>query len=580
MLVVAGSGVRKRLVWPQAIQWKDDHRLMGLLAANRGWKERWPAERLVVDAVCLVESEAAFFEAIGLWDDRFFFPILLAEDPELALRFVGAFRPRRLIFWEGGAASGEASRKQRALEAVARSWVRGEPARPEAADGLGPTRPGAPGVVLTASGSPTLPGAVALAAGHVQPILFHDDGLAASEVLSLAEALALNRLVERFVYATKLDYVDLGDACDFLTIACDWPDRYVVSEGAYAGESALDDLLGRQGPNRDRYAYTGRLLGTPAQSVYQAMCSLFLQPDRILLFNGYSESSALWGDYRMSEAAEVLGAGRGVEHRVGPERASLEGWREAFGGWNRFGLVLVNSSGSPDRFSVRGGKGETRDIPWGAPVAAMVTHSYSAARPQDIDTLAGRWIANGAFLYFGAMNEPYLQAFRTPGLIAELLSEGVPVGAAVYRTNGEDSFSAPWRLRLIGDPLYRLLPARERPGRVERFAPLEERAGPRGLGGAVEEGVAGDVGGWFREALQVTARGGVPSVREGWVRGLLELTPPLGGSERAIYDALLAWVLVASEPTPKEALTRVRAERARSAVLRRAWEWFERRGRR
>ena len=54
------------------------------------------------------------------------------------------------------------------------------------------------------------------------------------------------------------------------------------------GPFALDDLIGRRfelasrGPGsiktRRRWAYTGRLLGDPAESVARAMGALFLQP--------------------------------------------------------------------------------------------------------------------------------------------------------------------------------------------------------------------------------------------------------------------------------------------------------------
>ena len=41
-------------------------------------------------------------------------------------------------------------------------------------------------------------------------------------------------------------------------------------------------------------------------------------------------------------------------------------------------------------------------------------HSFSAADPPDPSTIAGRWLANGAFLYFGSMNEPFLDAVPDP----------------------------------------------------------------------------------------------------------------------------------------------------------------------
>ena len=81
-------------------------------------------------------------------------------------------------------------------------------------------------------------------------------------------------------------------------------------------------------------------------------------------------------------------------------------------------------------------------------------HSFSAADPTDYQTIAGRWLAQGAFVYFGSVNEPFLLAFRTPRLVAELMVAGVPFVAALRQGEGE-LFGFPWRLVYLGDPLYR-----------------------------------------------------------------------------------------------------------------------------
>src|SRR5207253_2742495 len=96
-----------------------------------------------------------------------------------------------------------------------------------------------------------------------------------------------------------------------------------------------------------------------------------------------------------------------------------------------------------------GGDGQTADVPETSPTAVLMIHSFSATEPFDPDTLAGRWMANGAFVYFGAMNEPYLQAFRTPALVTSFLSDNLPVVAAVRKTGGE-MYAQPWRLLYFG----------------------------------------------------------------------------------------------------------------------------------
>jgi hypothetical protein len=87
------------------------------------------------------------------------------------------------------------------------------------------------------------------------------------------------------------------------------------------------------------------------------------------------------------------------------------------------------------------------------PAAVSIIHSFSAADPLDPSTIAGRWLEQGAFVYFGAMNEPYLHAFRPPKLVAELAAAEIPL-SAVLRQGEHEFFGRPWRLVYLGDPLY------------------------------------------------------------------------------------------------------------------------------
>ncbi len=87
---------------------------------------------------------------------------------------------------------------------------------------------------VTASSSPGEP------LGRSRPRTFHD-------VLSLAEARRFARLIEALAATITGSYNQLGDRCDFLTLAGDWPYRYFNDEesGVVHGEHALDDLIGR-----------------------------------------------------------------------------------------------------------------------------------------------------------------------------------------------------------------------------------------------------------------------------------------------------------------------------------------------
>jgi len=345
--------------------------------------------------------------------------------------------------------------------------------------GLGATPPG---LVLTEPEAPMLAGAVALAAGHFQPLVRLQPARASpgeqgdsvrpprfGDVLTLEKAWRLARGVEARVASVKSRYAQLGDDCDFLTLADDWPFRFAVDaeDGPIRGPYALDDLIGRRlerglkagwwNRARRRWAFTGRLLGDPAASVARAMGALFVQPRSALLWNTYGGGRP-WSDYAMGLAASDLsraipGAGA-VVHRAA-RQADLASWHRSVDPVNRFGLVLVNSWGAPDMFAISGGSGRPSDVPRGVPTAVAMIHSFSAADPTDPQTIAGRWLAQGAFVYFGAVDEPFLLAFRTPGLVAELMAAEVPFVAALKQGELEE-FGFPWRLVYLGDPLYRL----------------------------------------------------------------------------------------------------------------------------
>jgi hypothetical protein len=503
----AGRDGRSRAVdeWEAGPAGLDDPRLSSLHRAAESWRQSVKDERLVVNQVCLVPDVPAFLEAIAAWDDHHFFPILI-DEPVWTLPFLRAFRPARVFRYAGPASPTEATRLparprppasreaewSSALEAVARACSGQDQSDAEIFSGDSPAgrhEPAAPGMVLAAPESPMLAGAVALAAGHFQPLVLLEpyDGTWSpgrapprfGDVLTLLEAWDFARRVEGRVATVAAHFAQLGDDCDFLTIAGDWPYRYSneAGVGPAGGVFALDDLIGRRlegGPSqaglarsRRRWAYAGRLLGDPAASVARAMAALFLKPSAALLWNTYTGGIPK-SDYTMSGAARLLGSAlpgsSTVVHRAG-RQADLMSWHRAVSPLNRFGLLLINSSGGPDFFSITGGPGRPADVPRGIPTAVAMIHSFSAVNPADPETLAGRWLAQGAFIYFGSVNEPFLPAFRRPRLVAELMAAEVPMVAAL-RQGEFEAFGFPWRLVYLGDPLYRLdaaAPARGRP---------------------------------------------------------------------------------------------------------------------
>ena len=147
----------------------------------------------------------------------------------------------------------------------------------------------------------------------------------------------------------------------------------------------------------------------------------------------------------------------------------LANWHRAVDPVNRFSMVMFNSSGGPEMFAISGGVGRPSDIPRGMPAAVAMIHSFSAADPNDPQTIAGRWLSQGAFAYFGSVNEPYMLAFRPPGLVAALLAADVPFVAAL-RQGELETFGFPWRLVYLGDPAA---------SRIRRVRPIARAAKTR-----------------------------------------------------------------------------------------------------
>jgi hypothetical protein len=476
------------------IQDLDDPRLAYLRNVSEKWRRFQGPERLVVDQVCLVPDVPTFFAAIASWDERHFFPILI-DDPQWTLPFIRAFRPARIVRCEptspvASKPTGNAAYDhwQDALTAVSRGWVHeasGDATLPPA--GAFPRQAGAtpPGAVLSHPESPMLAAAVALAAGRFQPLvrvepMTVEGGLRnaqiGSKTLGFADVPTESQAVE---FAHKVasritplapSHERLGDDLDFLTLAGDWPYRYQVDAktGLAHGERALDDLIGRVPTpgayDSDkallRWAYTGRILGDPAASVYRAMGSLFLQPESALFWDTYGGGQP-WEDYEMTAAAVTFSAIRpetgAVVARSG-DGADLASWHHLAQSTDRFDLLMINSSGAPRQFAIRRGPGRPADVPFGGPSVVSMIHSFSAASPDDPSTIAGRFLDYGAFVYFGSMNEPYLISFRSPRLLSQLIVDQVPLGAAL-RQGPYERFGLPWRLVYLGDPLYRVRPS-------------------------------------------------------------------------------------------------------------------------
>ena len=489
-----------------------DTRMNEVRRASVYWDNHRGPTRRVIDQVVLVPDVPTFFRAIASWDDKEWFPILI-DDAELSPKFLRAFRPSRVVRYPGKADPIAAKDLWRAAsEAVGNGWARdlvGPPESPiedsgpatsnaEAGaasavvakpwpsgeivpDSHGPTPPG---LVLSYPDSPGLAGAVALAAGRFQPLVKWETKARRGEGITEVQARTLCLEIEAAISRVVPRYAAMGDPCDFLTLAGDHPDRYVVVGGGLrAGAASFDDLVGRDAESRRRWAVVGRLGGDPAQSVYRAMGSLFLQPTTAILFDAYDEKDPDFRPYAMRASALKFPPEIRPTVRNGSD-ADVAHWHKAFDPINRFGLVYVNTSGGPSTFNLAGGGAMAADIPPSVPSVVIMNHSFSAADPASPKTLAGAWLSGGAYLYFGSMNEPYIQSFRTPTLVVSLLSEGVPIGAAVKMGVDESpAFGGPWRLHLLGRPA---VPARPSRGEGAAIVALEADLNLAGLRGRAD----------------------------------------------------------------------------------------------
>lgn len=483
--------------------------------------------------VVVVPDGRSFIEAVGAWSLEARYPVLIDDGTwlsrEAVARFVRAYAPAQVVRWsapEQVAAPGDgADLRARVESAAARAWGAPTPEQLGARWkelGFAP-----PGVVVAWPADPAWTGALALAAGHGQPIVWLDvrgpDGVNGwFDQARLSEHLAA---LERALGALPWAWDALGDDIDAVTVCQDMPGKVYTGAWPATVRSAFasTDLIGRPraalgASERDpaaaaRWAWAGQVFGAEWQAAYAAMCSLFLSPARAWLFDGY-DSSPPWNEWDAAAAAVHLERA-GLRAMLDDEsRRGIEDWRRRAAGLviddpraERVeevqpgllehrrgvdaGLIFVNTSGNQDFFDLKPGQGRPVDVPvLRVPAAVHFVHSWSATAPADRDTVGGRWIERGAFAYLGSTYEPYLQAFVPTPLAAHRLLAAMPFGAAVRLDR-----AAPWKLTVIGDPLYVCMPAKER---VDRPLPDALRGGR-----AVTEELAGHLRGErFAEALE------------------------------------------------------------------------------
>lgn len=401
--------------------------------------------------VVIVESPDDYVRAIARWRLQERFPVLIDDGSDRTrediARFVRAFEPAKVLRWKPETAEDdrlpeEPGAFRAAIEAASRfAWGADSP---EAFAAIWQQTQFTPfGVVVASHADPAWAAALALSAGRGQPILWTDAKAGdISGVTDEASVRGLDALIASGLDEAGWAWRTQGDAIEALTLCLNTP-TIVQAEG---GRLALTDVLGRvEGGARALWA--GVVHGDEAASAYRAMCALFLSPRSAWLFDGFQPDLA--PPYAPAQAGAMLeGAGLEVSTNV-PPRGGLEHWRARAAWGVPFGFIHVNTSGAREWFDLSPGRAFTSDVPFlSKPAMVHFIHSFSAQAPGDARSIAGRWLENGAYCYYGSVDEPLLGAFVPATSLVGRLRAGAPFAASARQEQ-----SRPWKLNYFGDPL-------------------------------------------------------------------------------------------------------------------------------
>ncbi len=418
--------------------------------------------------VVIVDNPGSYLYAISQWESMIRFPILWddgsVESREHIARFVRAYKPDRVLklderngwvlprdFEErssqidralGMALSEQASDWRPVLESIREQGIV------------------SPGIVLTDPSEQAWAGGLALAAGRFQPIAYMERPARIHAQLDPEQATQIEVQFELLARSTGSTWNTLGDEIDAITLAMNTGTQIKTGAGP-RDRLALTDRLGRRdhSGNGQRWAYCGQLIGNESQSVYRAMCALFLEIDQSFIWDGYPADQP-WGMYDGTEAGKSLEEmGFEVELHDLP-RNGIDHWylrqvrpigtADMSPGSSM--LILMNTKGTAHRFDLEGGRQEETyagDLPMmQVPGVMHIVHSFSAQRPFARGTIAGRMLERGVYAYAGSVDEPYLNGFVPTPEVARRFVAGVPFAASVRFTERDS-----WKITVLGDPL-------------------------------------------------------------------------------------------------------------------------------
>lgn len=445
-----------------------------------------------IPTLVLVPDSASYLAAIEAWNtgkaSAIRYPVLIDDGTWAGrmriARFVRAFGPKAVVRWQAAPALGrlpeETEARQRRIEnAAASAWgvqTAGDLGKRWESLGFAP-----PGVVVCSAKDPAWTAGVALAAFHGEPMLWIEPPPCPDPTgyMMLEQADEFNGRVMKAMEGSGRAWKGLGDEIDAVTLCMTTSSRAWLGPSDKRRYFAFTDIVGRTNENagRKRWAWCGQIMGDASQAAYDAMCALFVRPERAWLFDGY-DSSPGWNKFDMTAAAaqlETIGVSSILDDS--PSGRGLLEWRTRCGGARQgadgrggmgldVGLVAVNSSGNADFFDLKPGQGKPADAPiLRRPAMVYFVHSFSLQAPTNRATVGGAWLERGAYAYVGSVDEPYLESFVPTPLAMARLAGGAPWGAALRMDDG-----IVWKLAVLGDPLITLGP--QGPRNTEAALPL------------------------------------------------------------------------------------------------------------
>lgn len=465
--------------------------------------------------VVIVEDANSYLFAIANWENAMRFPILWddgsVESHEDIARFVRAFEPDQVLKIQGSTDSpwvGNRDKKQSVFEeTLSKAVDESKSDWKEAFEELASKGIVSPGIVVTDVLDPAWPAAMALSAARLQPISFVTKPQSpARQALSVEDADSLERSAERAAQATGHSWKNIGDEIDAITLAIN-TGTMIKTGGGARERLATTDRIGRRESNGagERWAWCGQIIGNESRSVYQAMCALFLSIDNGFVWDGYADKQP-WSMYDGTEAGEALrDAGLDVEINDQP-RYTLKDWKlrmvrpvgrvkndQEHDKPGSSTVFLMNSKGASNVFDLPGavdGQGRPGHLPiLDVPAALHLVHSFSLQSPLSRNTVGGRFLERGVYVYAGSVDEPYLQAFVPTPAIARRLSGTMAFATAVRFDDGDV-----WKITVLGDPLVTIGPAGRRiegsikvPGAVDLGERSKQRLKDSDYEGAIRD---------------------------------------------------------------------------------------------